>query len=208
VDDECSIDHGLAIGLISHFTRGLYLCCINWRPGGALRWDWRPSVGKVEEWNVASWRLKGCSPYLCQLRTDGLAPTSNYWMYWSHVGVYGPSKPSSMPWINAWLKRTASMAVSREKLRWVPWTNQPGWEVESGALFLRSSSIRPMLLMTHERLLYVDCVKYVWSGTIRGLSTGGMWHIGRVFSCRVYIDSNCCDSQIWVTACLWPSAHN
>jgi hypothetical protein len=31
------------------------------------------------------------------------------------------------------------MAVLGEKLRWVPWTTQPGWEVELGALFLRIS---------------------------------------------------------------------
>jgi hypothetical protein len=28
------------------------------------------------------------------------------------------------------------------------------------------------LLMTHERFLYVDHVRYIWSGTIRGLSVG------------------------------------
>jgi hypothetical protein len=31
------------------------------------------------------------------------------------------------------------MVVLGEKLRWVPRTTQSGWEVESGALFLRSS---------------------------------------------------------------------
>jgi hypothetical protein len=36
------------------------------------------SVGKDGEYNVASWHLQGCSPCLCQLRTDGLAPMSKY----------------------------------------------------------------------------------------------------------------------------------
>jgi hypothetical protein len=55
-----------------------------------------------------------------------------------------PSKSGSLPLIGAWLKRTASMAVLREKLRRVPWTTQPGGEVESGALFRGSSaSIQP-----------------------------------------------------------------
>jgi hypothetical protein len=68
--------------------------------------------------------------------------------------------------------------------------------IVSGALFLESNEIRPNLSVIHERLLYVDHVRYVWSGTIRGLSVGCVWHVGRVFPCRVYIDSNHRDSQI------------
>jgi hypothetical protein len=41
---------------------------------GPLGKKWRPSVRKVEEWYVESQHLQGCSPRLCQLRTDGLAP--------------------------------------------------------------------------------------------------------------------------------------
>jgi hypothetical protein len=33
-----------------------------------------PSVGKVGEWCVGSQHLRGCSPRLHQLWTDGLAP--------------------------------------------------------------------------------------------------------------------------------------
>jgi hypothetical protein len=51
---------------------------LNWRPGGALRGKWRQLVGKVGEWYMASWHLQGYIPHLCRLRTDGLAPTSNY----------------------------------------------------------------------------------------------------------------------------------
>jgi hypothetical protein len=36
------------------------------------------SVGKVRECDVASRHLQGCSPHLCPLRTDGLAPVSEY----------------------------------------------------------------------------------------------------------------------------------
>jgi hypothetical protein len=39
---------------------------------------------------MESWYLQGYSPCLCQLRTDGLAPTSKYWTYRSHVGDMGP----------------------------------------------------------------------------------------------------------------------
>jgi hypothetical protein len=42
----------------------------------------------------------------------------------------------------------------------------------TGAIFLRSSGIRPNLLGQCERLLYVDCVKYVWSSALRGPSMG------------------------------------
>jgi hypothetical protein len=35
-------------------------------------------------------------------------------MYRSHAGDYGPNKP------------TASLVGLGEKLRWVPWTTQPG----------------------------------------------------------------------------------
>jgi hypothetical protein len=35
-----------------------------------------PSVANVEECDVESRHLQGCSPRLCQLRTDGLAPES------------------------------------------------------------------------------------------------------------------------------------
>jgi hypothetical protein len=73
-------------------------------------------------------------------------------MYRSHAGVYESSKPSSLLSTDAWLKPTVSLAGLGEKLRRVPWTTQSGWEVESGALFLRSSSICPTLLMTYKRL--------------------------------------------------------
>jgi hypothetical protein len=61
--------------------------------------------------------------------------------------------------------------------------------------------------------------RYLWTnkflerlsaGSIRGAYVN--WRgthtccVYQVFSCRVYIDSNRRDSQIWVTAYLWPSA--
>jgi hypothetical protein len=57
---------------------------------------WRPPIGKVREWYVESWHHQVCSPRLCRLRTDGLAPASKYWTYRSHASVYGSSKPSSL----------------------------------------------------------------------------------------------------------------
>jgi hypothetical protein len=53
--------------------------------------------------------------------------------------------------------------------------------IVSGALFLRSSGIHPNLLVSHERLLYMDHVRYVWSSVICGLSMESVWCVGRVF---------------------------
>jgi hypothetical protein len=75
---EWSKDHVMAIGSLNFtldLVDGIWL---NWRLGGALRWKLRQLVGKVREWYVVSQHLQGCSPRLCWLRTDGLAPTSKY----------------------------------------------------------------------------------------------------------------------------------
>jgi hypothetical protein len=45
----------------------------------------------------------------------------------------------------------------------------------------------------------MDHMRYVWSGTIHGPSVGDVLYVGRVFPYRVYIDSNCRDSQIRVS---------
>jgi hypothetical protein len=88
------------------------------------------------------------------------------------------------------------MAVLGEKLRQVPQTTQPGWEVESGALFLESSKSVQLYWVSVKgchvrgppagrvRQAYMD-----WHGK-------RTWCDNRVFPCRVYIDSNRCDSQI------------
>jgi hypothetical protein len=40
-----------------------------------------PSVGKDGECDMEIRHLQHCSPYLCRLRTDGLAPASKYGTY-------------------------------------------------------------------------------------------------------------------------------
>jgi hypothetical protein len=65
-----------------------------------------------------------------------------------------------------------------------------------GAIFLKSSGIHLNLSAARERLLYVDYVRYIWSRVIRGPSMKNVWRVGRIFPCRVYVDSNCRDSQI------------
>jgi hypothetical protein len=114
---------------------------------------------------------------------------------------YWPGKPSSLPSIGASLKRTVSMDVLGEKLRRVPRTTQPGWEVESGALFLGSNAS------------VQSCWQLVKGCHVRGPPTGSVrrvyvdWHgkrtchIGQIFPYRVYIDSNRRSSRIRVTTC-------
>jgi hypothetical protein len=52
------------------------------------------------------------------------------------------------------------------------------------------------LVGTSERLLYAYHVRYVWSRTLCGLSMESIWRVDQVFTCRVYIVSNCHDSWI------------
>jgi hypothetical protein len=145
--------------------------------------------------------LQGCSPRLCRLRADGLTPVSTYWMYWSHVGdmclvslVTCHQQMHGLSALSQWLCWERNWAGSREPLSQVE-----RWSQE---YFSWEQCIHPTLLMTHERLLYVDHVRYVWLRAIRGPSVKNVWHVGWVFLYIVYIDSNRCDSQIWVTACL------
>jgi hypothetical protein len=80
--------------------------------------------------------------------------------------------------------------------------------IVSGALLLGCRRSVQICWRRYERLLYVDRVRYVWSWTIHGLSVESVWRVGRVSSCRVYIDSNRRDSQTWVTACLCQSSRS
>jgi hypothetical protein len=106
------------------------------RPSGD---KWRPSIGKVGEWYVESWDLQGCSPCLCRLRTDVLAPTSKYWMYRVHVDDMHPVSLVAfyrqmfgfLHYFIGWLRRES---------RYGP-TDQTDimLRIVSGTLFLRSS---------------------------------------------------------------------
>jgi hypothetical protein len=71
--------------------------------------------------------------------------------------------------------------------------------IVSGALLLGDSGSVQICWWFYERLPCIDRVRYVWYGTIRGLSMKSMWRVGQVFPCRVYIDSNHRDSRIWVS---------
>jgi hypothetical protein len=155
-----------------------------------------PSVGKVGVWCVESRHLPGCSPRLCRLRTDRLAPASKYWMYRSHTGVMGPVSWCS--YITTWskpLSPTPRLSWGRG-IRWpkmmlVPVCLWPPRLLPGvGACFI--------LVGTSERLP-MRITGDVWSGTICESSVKSVWCVDRVFPCRMSIDSNCHDSQIWVS---------
>jgi hypothetical protein len=134
---------------------------------------------------VESRHLQGYSPRLCRLRTDWLASVSKYWTYRLHVGVMGPVSlvagyQQKLLWERSWVQTTVKL-----------------WIVSWALLLVGSGSVQ-ICWRLHERLLCIDHVRYVWSMVIRGLSMRSVWRVGRVFPYRVYINSNCRDSQIWV----------
>jgi hypothetical protein len=68
---------------------------------------------------------------------------------------------------------TASMDIRGEKLGGGP-ANRPVdmLGIMTGALFLRSSRVRPTMLVQHEKLLYAHYVSYIWSRIVLDLSVG------------------------------------
>jgi hypothetical protein len=90
---------------------------------------------------VESWHLQGCSPRLCQLRTDGLAPQASIERT-DRMLVIWPSKPSSMSSIDAWLCPYCFIGWLGRETGYGPVDRSANvsWIV-SGAHFLRSSGL-------------------------------------------------------------------
>jgi hypothetical protein len=157
-----------------------------------------PSVEKVKECDVASWHLNGCSLCLCRLRTDELAPTSNYWTYRSHVGDISPVSLVVSHQQKVGFALTASLVGSEEKL-----VTDPGSVSRHAVGYVESPFSQQQwpcstLLMTTQKVAmhWPHKICMVWGRT---------WtkHRMRVacwsnFPYNVYIDSNNHDSQIWV----------
>jgi hypothetical protein len=152
---------------------------------------------------LADRHLQGCIPRLCRLRTDGLAPASKYWTYRSHAGDTGPVS------LVAWLKSTASLIGLGEKLGMDPWIGESAccglcWVPFFSGVVGSVQICRWLMKGYHVRGLFEGSVHraYVdWCGKC-------MCHVDWVFPCRLYLDSNCRDSRIWVTACSWQSSHS
>jgi hypothetical protein len=137
---------------------------ITWDWVGPLGGKWRLLVEKVGEWYVESRHLQGCNPCLCRLRTDGLAPASKYWMYRSYAGIYGSSKPNSLPSTDAWLcPHCFNGWLGRETVYRPADRSADVLWIMSGALFLGSSGPAQLCWWLRKRLLYVDHMRYVWS---------------------------------------------
>jgi hypothetical protein len=112
---------------------------------------------------------------------------------------YEPSKHISLPSTDAWLYPHYFISWLRRETGYESMDRSADvLRIVSGAPFLRCSNPAQLCWWLRERLLYVDHVRYVRSRAIRRSSVKSMWHVGRVFLCRVYIDSNHRDSQIWV----------
>jgi hypothetical protein len=131
--------------------------------------------------------LQGCSPHLCRLSINGLAPASKYWTYWSHANDMGLVSQV----VCHWQKLDLSPL-----LHWLAWERNWVWTHRSvsrravdcvGSPFSReqwdpSKSIGvSRKVAMHPRTKRGMCV-VCWLG----------------FPSRVYIDSNHHDSRIWV----------
>jgi hypothetical protein len=140
-----------------------------------------PSVGKVGECDVESRHLKGCSPRLYRLRTNGLVSVSKYWTYWSHVRDMGPiSLVAGRQQKVGFASHCFNVCLWRETgYRPVDWSFGVLWIV-SGDIFLGSNGPAQLCWWLCERLLCVDHVGYICSRTIHRLSVGCVWRVGQV----------------------------
>jgi hypothetical protein len=171
--------------------------------------QWKPHKGRAGRVLWLFWGFLCGSPRLCRLRTEWLVPRSKYWTYRSHVGDMGP--------VSLVAGRPQVLGLSLP-LQWLSWERNWGgshgplsraerWSREhffSGAVV----SVQP-----YRRLMKGCHVRGPPAGSVRRAYVDRCGkrtcRVGRVFPCRVYIDSNRRDSRIWVTACSWlPSSNN
>jgi hypothetical protein len=157
---------------------------------------------------MASRHLQGCSHRLSQLRTVRLTPMSKYWTYQSHAGDMNPvnlvvghhQKLGLRPLLH-WLVRERSWvrthrSVSRCAMDYV---GSPfSWEQWDLSKSIGASWKVATYEAAHRKRTL----------GVRGLVWKAYVSCCRVFPCRVYIDSNHRDSQIWVTTCLWQSSRS
>jgi hypothetical protein len=156
----------------------------------------KQSEGKGRESVVAIPRFLCGSPHLCRLRTEGLVPVSKYWTYRSHAGDMGP--------INLVAGRSLVLGLSL-LLQWLCWerdwcgsceplSRAERWSQEhffSGAV-VSVQDCRRLIKGCHVWGLPVESVHR----TYVDWSEKRTWHVGQIFSCRVYINSNHRDSRI------------
>ena len=109
---------------------------------------------------MESRHLQGCSPRLCRLRTEGLAPVSKYRTYRSHAGDMGPVSRGSLLANGCLAYAYCFNGCHGRETEVGPADRSAGvLGIVSGALFLGSSRIRPTLLGQCKRLSYADGVR-------------------------------------------------
>jgi hypothetical protein len=168
---------------VSHHFLRLCWDWITWDRVGPLGGKHRAISWEVKECVVARWDLQGCSPHQCQLRTDGLPPSREQVL---NVPIayqrYEPDKPISWLSTEACLFPIASLTVMWEKLGTDPRTGQLACcELGREPFFSGAIDLFKSIDDYTKGLLFIDCMRYVWFGTIRRLRVGYMWCVGRVF---------------------------
>jgi hypothetical protein len=167
----------------------------NLRSGGALRWkveDHRLGRPENEMWKADT--SKVVAPFV-SVKNQWVSPREQV----SNIPItcqrYGPGKPSSQALTEGWLCPHCFNGYLRGQTGYGPTDRSVGmlWIV-LGALFLGSSGPAQLCWRQHERMLCIDRVRYVFSGTIRELSEGCVWHVGQVSAVGC--------TSIWITVTL------
>jgi hypothetical protein len=146
---------------------------------------------------VVSRHLQDCCPCLGQLKTVWLTPMSKYCTYRSHADDMGP--------VNLVVGHPQELGL-RPLLRWL--VRERSWVRTCGSVsrcavdcvgspFSREQwDMSKFVSASRKVATYGDCPQEAYVSCWLG------------FPCRVYIDSNCSDSRIGVTACLWQSSRS
>jgi hypothetical protein len=172
-------------------------CCVdNLRSGGAFRGKGIQLIGKVRKWYVESRHLEGCSPRLCRLRTDGLAPVSKYWIYRSHAGDIGL--------VNIVVGRQQELGL-RPLLHWL--ARERSWVWTRGSVSRRVvdcvGSIFSQELWDLSKSVGVSWKVAMYGDRLQKAYTGHTWTgVGSVHVVLVRFSPAGCTS-IRITATLW-----
>jgi hypothetical protein len=161
-----------------------------------VRGTWFPSHWSLEKNQVVS-RILGHNWWLAVPRVQDLDT------YWSHASDIGP-----VNWCSLFINRcltfsTTSIVVRGREIGWGPADQSIsvlGYSQKS--LFSQKQWLSLTLLTTSKMLPCMGTVRRKRTSDIRELVWEAYLPCGSDFPYRVYINSNCCDSRIWVIACL------
>jgi hypothetical protein len=143
--------HSRDLGFVPSLFHLVMVGWITWDRTGPLGGKCRTVGWEGRGVVLASRHLQHCSPHLCWLRIDGLAPTSKYWTYRSHTGDMGPVNlvPCYRQMFgfyycfNGYVRRETGWWTCGSLSRAEACVERP---------FLGSSRVRPTLLMACKKL--------------------------------------------------------